>query len=285
MRVYLIRHAESEHNVAQVYAGVTDSALTNHGMLQIERLARHFRAQGVQFTRVFASPLQRARLTAEGLCKEPNASSLQPILLPVLMEKDFGSLEGESWRTSTVARSTLPPTLGLDHKEPESVASMAARANQFRDDFLLPLLYADLETTEVVAIVSHGIVLSVLWETLTTLCQHDHLVYSATVQAQARRPGWSNTGYMELDILKAAGGIARHISCNSPPENSEARSHSAQGARVTDSLSTITLKITVHTVNCRQHLQNLRRTGSGIGSAAYDPKQKRINNFFVAPGG
>ncbi|EEP81411.1 predicted protein [Uncinocarpus reesii 1704] len=261
-------------------AGVTDSALTNHGILQIERLARHFRTRGVGFTQIFASPLQRARLTAEGLCAEASRSELRPVFSPLLIEKDFGSLEGKSWR-SAAALSTVP---SVECREPESAASMIARVNHFLNDFIFPNLHSDKEADEVIAIVSHGIVLSVLWQTLTKLCRDSHLVVGGTVCAETRRPGWSNTGYMEFDMTKAPTLVADSVYLETTSlRRLETDAHLTSDAHAADHPSGIALKITVHAINSRGHLHTLKRTGSGIGSAKHDPKQKRISSYFSNP--
>ncbi|KAJ5481977.1 hypothetical protein N7475_000789 [Penicillium sp. IBT 31633x] len=69
MQLYLIRHAETVHNVGRVLAGNTDSALTNHGMAQINCLAQHFVTKSTKFMAVFSSDLGRAKITAEGICR------------------------------------------------------------------------------------------------------------------------------------------------------------------------------------------------------------------------
>ncbi|KAM3468559.1 hypothetical protein MY5147_007828, partial [Beauveria neobassiana] len=44
MRLLLIRHGETVDNVAGIFAGVRDSALTTHGVLQAGRLGGHLAA-------------------------------------------------------------------------------------------------------------------------------------------------------------------------------------------------------------------------------------------------
>ncbi|KAI1948375.1 hypothetical protein LOZ57_002726 [Ophidiomyces ophidiicola] len=274
MRLYLIRHAESEHNVARVYAGVTDSALTNHGIIQIERLSCHLRAQGVRFTRVFSSPLQRARMTAEGLCKE--SDDLQPVLLPILIEKNFGSMEGQSWRSNS---TSLPSEPSPHHQEPETASSVTARVKQFIDSFLFPLLQANHET-EVVAVVSHGLTLLAMWDTLAALCSGDDLIFGPAPLAQPRHPGWSNTGYMELEVAQYSEKAHEDVF---PGVTSQEPAASTGGLPILSDSALVSLKITVYRANERQHLHGLRRTRNGVGSAKHDPQQKRIDHFFPKP--
>src|ERR1700759_2039622 len=64
MRLFLIRHGETVDNVAGLYAGTLDSALTNHGVEQANRLGEFFTQNEVIFSHIFASPLSRAFRTA-----------------------------------------------------------------------------------------------------------------------------------------------------------------------------------------------------------------------------
>src|SRR4026209_2083804 len=61
--VYLARHGETAWTLSGQYTGFTDLPLTERG----ERTARRLeeRLQGLSFTKVFTSPLQRARRTCE----------------------------------------------------------------------------------------------------------------------------------------------------------------------------------------------------------------------------
>ncbi|KAF3482700.1 uncharacterized protein GIQ15_02024 [Arthroderma uncinatum] len=249
MRLYLIRHAESEHNVAQVYAGVTDSALTNHGMLQIEKLADYFRHQGVQFTRVFCSPLQRARVTADALKKDHDSK----IVVPDLSEKDFGSLERKSWVSPPAAetRDGFVPT--------ESHEDLSARAKKFLDDYLPPVLQEG-EEGEAVAVVSHGVILSVLWRTLKQMCAPLSFSFGPRASLDSHPIIWSNTGYLELEI----GMI---------PANDQ------DGTLAGSADLSASLSIKVLVINGRQHLVSLKRT-RGIGSSKHDPKQRKMDAFF-----
>ena len=60
--VWLVRHAETEWSVARKHTGRTDLPLTERGRTAATALRE--RLAGHEFTRVFASPLRRARDTA-----------------------------------------------------------------------------------------------------------------------------------------------------------------------------------------------------------------------------
>jgi broad specificity phosphatase PhoE len=61
--VYLARHGETAWTLSGQYTGLTDLPLTERGERNARRLEERLR--GLSFTRVFTSPLQRARRTCE----------------------------------------------------------------------------------------------------------------------------------------------------------------------------------------------------------------------------
>jgi broad specificity phosphatase PhoE len=64
--IYLVRHGETEWNLARRYQGWGDSPLTPHGIAQAEAIGRRLaQMPEVRGIPVIASPLGRARRTAE----------------------------------------------------------------------------------------------------------------------------------------------------------------------------------------------------------------------------
>src|SRR6201993_5068409 len=61
--VYLARHGETAWTLSGQYTGLTDLPLTERGERNARRLEE--RLYGLSFTKVFTSPLQRARRTCE----------------------------------------------------------------------------------------------------------------------------------------------------------------------------------------------------------------------------
>lgn len=85
--VYLARHGQTEWNVERRKQGRLDSPLTPHGLLQAQRNAALVRHE--QIDAVFASPLGRARRTAEIL-----ADALELRVLDDLAEVAHGEWSG-----------------------------------------------------------------------------------------------------------------------------------------------------------------------------------------------
>ena len=96
--LWLVRHGETEWVRARRHTGRTDLPLTARGEAQARALAPLL--AGTRFARVLASPLQRARRTAE-LAGLGDAIELDPDL----MELDYGEYEG---RTTAEIRTARP---------------------------------------------------------------------------------------------------------------------------------------------------------------------------------
>jgi broad specificity phosphatase PhoE len=87
----LVRHVETEANAQMWLAGWTESELSPHGEAQLQVLADHFKRVHADIDAVYASPLLRARLTAEAIGRLTGHS---PILFDDLREMYFGELDG-----------------------------------------------------------------------------------------------------------------------------------------------------------------------------------------------
>jgi probable phosphoglycerate mutase len=90
--IYLIRHGETEWNVAGRFQGKLDSALTNAGISQAEAIANKLADLNIQADAFVASPLGRARQTASIIA---NRTILPNLLFDDrLAEVSVGSWDG-----------------------------------------------------------------------------------------------------------------------------------------------------------------------------------------------
>ena len=92
MRLYLIRHGESEGNVQGVIQGQTESDLTSMGQDQAAALAQRLRTE--HFDAIYCSDLTRARATLAFITA---GRTVPVIFLPELREKAFGLFEGRKF--------------------------------------------------------------------------------------------------------------------------------------------------------------------------------------------
>jgi len=217
--VYLIRHGETVDNLAGVYAGITNSALTNHGVLQGDRLGQYFARQDVVFTHLYSSDLSRAKRTAENIRKFQATGEDAPavIVCPDLQEQDFGFYEGKTfYARSPDSKKTGKDLHRAEHQNEEGFQdietkeSMAKRADSYLDEHLMNLLAAAPSDHQyVICIVSHGIMLSSLWKAIlrrqlpNTVTLDQEAIIAGKPLALEHLGGFSNTGYLHLEFTKA----------------------------------------------------------------------------------
>jgi hypothetical protein len=153
---------------------------------------------------------------------------------------------------------------------------MNVRAKAFLIDFILPLFATadDARDCQRVAIVSHGLFLSVLWKTLLHKFDAGSVTLGPNVEVLSYGrpleylPSWTNTGFLEATI---SGKEDKPAAPGSQPVQSQSGS----------ALSGYSM--TVLDINSKDHLLDLKRARGGLGSAAYDAKQQSLDGFFKRP--
>lgn len=313
-------------------AGITDSALTNHGVAQADRLAQHLAKAGVCISHVFSSDLQRAFKTAEAI-RVAQGGRFQELTAPVtrmtplLREQDFGFYEGKKFFERSKGSNKLgqeahsvPHKNDLAFVDVESRESMQVRCDMFIDKHLLDIIWGEEEKHSVV-VVAHGIILNHLWRCILRRCNNAtirnlEITMDERIQSLEHLGSWSNTGYLELELLqsrvKAVGVRTTDLACLasdtmetvlemraddlSTPTTTPVITGTTKNEVVRADLgaadseatsperaprrSLSNFSLVVHRVNCVSHLKNLKKTRGGIGSLKHDETQKSIESFF-----
>ena len=93
MHIYLMRHGETDWNIARRMQGHSDIPLNANGLRQARQAAAGMR--GLPIDRILTSPLRRAKQTAQAVA----AGRGVPVLIEEnLIEMGFGALEGKLLR-------------------------------------------------------------------------------------------------------------------------------------------------------------------------------------------
>ena len=180
---------------------------------------------------IFSSDLQRALKTAEAI----RLAQLDPpelvCQLQVLREQDFGFYEGKQFyerpkgadkHGRRAHREEHLNTKGF--RDVESKLSMIARVEAFLDEHFVPLLpfVADDET---VAVVAHGIILTYLWRSILARFRPGNVSVNAGAMVGGAGMGleylggWSNTGYLDLEIKSKVNVLESLDSVDSKSSN------------------------------------------------------------------
>ncbi|BFZ53345.1 hypothetical protein PYCC9005_000368 [Savitreella phatthalungensis] len=151
MRIYLLRHAETNSNVAKIIQGSLDTDLNEHGHAQASALA--VRLQDVVPDRIFCSDLKRCKQTlGHVLAERPNPiSSSSVIYTEALRERYMAELQGvskEEVDRMCAERGVTKFEFG------EGTAALTSRVENFWRTCIEPL-YAKTEI-KVIFVCSHG---------------------------------------------------------------------------------------------------------------------------------
>lgn len=163
IKLWLIRHGQTDWNKEGRYQGQLDIPLNTEGLLQAEEAAGRIAASGEQFSAIYSSDLLRARQTAETLARR---LSLQVHFDPRLREIHLGQWQGRlhaevrKERDAALADMT-DSTQVTDPNVPhapggESVAQVAERACQAIES----IAYRHSQGS--VIVVAHGVVIAAL---------------------------------------------------------------------------------------------------------------------------
>ncbi|PCI56706.1 MAG: 2,3-bisphosphoglycerate-dependent phosphoglycerate mutase [Alphaproteobacteria bacterium] len=92
----LLRHGQSEWNLANKFTGFHDVDLTEQGEAEAKTAGVMLREAGIKFDQVFSSTQIRANRTAEIMLNEAGQSGLYDTMVrhPHLRERDYGDLTG-----------------------------------------------------------------------------------------------------------------------------------------------------------------------------------------------
>ncbi|MDO4903318.1 MAG: histidine phosphatase family protein [Limosilactobacillus sp.] len=208
-KVYLIRHGKTEWNLESRYQGANgDSPLLPQSYREIEMLADYLRP--VKFAHAYASPLKRARVTAQELISGLN----QPIRLTIdsrLKEFNLGKMEGmhfdevaQKWPEQLHNFRHHPDQYDEKVIESESFAQVIDRMGSAIKEFCR--LYPD----DNILVVSHGAALNASINALVGtplphlkdrggLSNTSTTILSTTDAEHFTLDQWNNTLYLHKD--------------------------------------------------------------------------------------
>lgn len=154
MRIYFVRHGESEANIAHIFSNRDlPHRLTEKGLAQAQALADMLCSQSI--TAIYSSPIPRAHQTAEIVA---NMCGLPYTLTPALREWDTGIYEGrddpQGWALHEQVQIDWFIHNQLDRCMPEGESFLDIRAR------FVPFVEAVLAThhasDDAVVLVAHG---------------------------------------------------------------------------------------------------------------------------------
>lgn len=175
-RLVIVRHGQSQANLANIFTGWTDSPLTPHGIAQAQAVGRLLAQRGYQYGAVHTSYMQRAIKTANLILAAQDQLYVPMFKTWRLNERHYGALSGQNkaavkakvgaaqlqaWRRGYTA---VPPQLpraqhearydrlGVAIPRAESLAMTERRLVPYWQDQIAPRLLAGQDQL----VVAHG---------------------------------------------------------------------------------------------------------------------------------
>ncbi|MBR3319813.1 histidine phosphatase family protein [Candidatus Saccharibacteria bacterium] len=156
MKLYLVRHGETDWNKEGRMQGRKGIGLNEVGVEQIKSLAGEIEKQGLKFDVCYSSPLKRAAESAEILV----GGKCEILYDERLVERDFGEFEGKSMEDYSNAldgKDSTDRRANFSEYGIEPIKDVLGRAKSFLDD-----LKKEYNDNEKILVVAHGVLLKAL---------------------------------------------------------------------------------------------------------------------------
>jgi broad specificity phosphatase PhoE len=170
-RIYFIRHGESELNVAKLWAGHTDTPLTENGREQARKAGKKMKLDKLSFDIIVSSPLKRALHTAQHVAEHIDYPVDKIVLHEGLKERNFGALEEKdiTLHFNIPLDKYLADPYAIDHlEEVEKVEALHNRARALIQEMLD-------RPEESILLVSHGAFGRALQRAVKNAPLHEHI--------------------------------------------------------------------------------------------------------------
>lgn len=160
MKIYLMRHGETEWNREGRLQGQRDIPMNRNGIMQMERLGERLKEQSFCVDQIIASPLARAGQSAE-IVAEKIGFSGKILTDEAFIERSFGKAEGVIWSP------------GLDLTEERYQAESAEALCRRAEEGICKYLDGGAQS---VLLVAHGAIL----KAVITVLSKQPIVYEKT---------------------------------------------------------------------------------------------------------
>ena len=183
MRLYLVRHGETDWNIENKIQGRTDTELNEKGRQQAQELAGVLE-KGYRIRRIYTSRQKRAAQTAEIIGKR---LGIEPRVRDGLEEINLGKWEGYTWRQ---VKELFPKEYFIWHGNRRYETPPMGESYQQLLDRLLPTLADLMEKNggNVLAVTHSAVIMTLL-----------SFVYDTPFEDMAKNYKTGNTGIVEIE--------------------------------------------------------------------------------------
>ena len=133
MRIYIVRHGETDANKKGYAQGWTDDPLNENGRMIAEITGQGMK--GIHFDHCISSPLIRAKETAQIILRE-SGNNVPVSFDDRIKEMNFGRFEGISIKDEKVVRFLKDPDIDHRYSDGESIMDVMMRTQEFLKELI-----------------------------------------------------------------------------------------------------------------------------------------------------
>jgi len=171
MKLLLIRHGESQADILNLHEGRADFSLTDCGKLQAQAMSEYIK-QHFEITKIYSSPLLRAKQTAEYLSRTTN---INITFDDNLKEYNNGLLAGF---THEEARKRYPEVKRDCDESLYGMESVNAFAERIRKVY--SKIVSECKKDDIIAIITHGGVINQLYQQILAIKKESNIVLGSS---------------------------------------------------------------------------------------------------------
>lgn len=134
-KLFFVRHGESEANAKALFAGRWDIGLTDRGKQQAKLAGADAKKLGIDC--IVSSPLKRAKETAQIIAAEIGYPKNSIIFSNLLMERDYGDLQGKPWDSVNYINFDEVPNIETEKELTVRAAKGAKMLQEIKADNIL----------------------------------------------------------------------------------------------------------------------------------------------------
>lgn len=162
MKLYLLRHGETQMNVRGAFCGFSDPPLSDTGKRQARQISATF--SGKHFDRIYSSPLKRAVETAQIVT---GSTENDFVLMPAFKEMNFGNWEGLTYSQIKASDSAYVKAWEENNLDTPCLGGESMRMFHERVISAFKPFCTSLSESDTILLVAHsGVIRSILTETL-----------------------------------------------------------------------------------------------------------------------
>ncbi len=107
MKIYVMRHGETDYNKEGRLQGWVDNPLNDYGVLLAEETGKGMKEAGIKFDAAFSSSLKRAKKTAEIVLEKTGCGDVDVQIDDRIIEINMGDWEGKKFKPGEAEIDTV----------------------------------------------------------------------------------------------------------------------------------------------------------------------------------